>query len=263
MKPIVLHIPHASTDVPAPWRSGITLDDDALAHELLLMTDRYTEELFDVDGASRVVFPVSRLVVDPERSADDSREPMAERGLGVIYTRTAHGDVLRPEPDAAGRSALLNAYYHPHRAKLMAAVAHSIAIYGSCLIVDCHSFPSRALPYERQPDDAPRPQICIGADGFHTPREQAEELMALFRGKGYEVALNAPFGGALTPLEMYRKEPRLHSIMIEVRRDLYMDEKTGSMLPSFESVKRHVCDVIEDACGRWCPTVPASPLRKH
>jgi hypothetical protein len=38
--------------------------------------------------------PVPRLVVDPERFADDSLELMAERGMGVIYTKTAHGDVL-------------------------------------------------------------------------------------------------------------------------------------------------------------------------
>jgi N-formylglutamate deformylase len=85
--------------------------------------------------------------------------------------------------------ALLNKYYHPHHAKLLTVAAQSIETYHSCLIVDCHSFPSRALPYERQPDDAPQPEICIGADRFHTPKEVAEELMQSFSGKGYGVAL--------------------------------------------------------------------------
>jgi N-formylglutamate deformylase len=62
---------------------------------------------------------VSRLVVDPERFADDSLEPMADRGMGVIYTKTAHGDVLRDEPDASSRAALLNEYYNPHHTKLL------------------------------------------------------------------------------------------------------------------------------------------------
>ena len=108
MKSILLHIPHSSTEIPAQWRREITLDDDALAHELLLMTDTHTERLFDVEGTSKVVFPVSRLVVDAERFTDDSQEPMAERGMGVIYTKTAHGDVLRDKPNASSRAALLN-----------------------------------------------------------------------------------------------------------------------------------------------------------
>ena len=247
MKPLLLHIPHSSTEIPARWRKGITLDDDALARELLLMTDRHTEQLFDVDRAARIVFPVSRLVIDPERFADDSLEPMAERGMGVIYSKTAHGGVLRDLPDAPSRAALLNEYYHPHHAKLLALAAQSIETYGSCLIVDCHSFPSRSLPYERQPHDAPRPEICIGTDSFHTPKELSEELTQFFSLKGYSVALNAPFAGAFTPMKLYLTETRLRSIMIEVRRDLYMDEETGTMLPSFDRIKRHIAEAIERA----------------
>jgi N-formylglutamate deformylase len=41
---------------------------------------------------------VSRLVVDPERFTDDAREPMARKGMGVIYTRTASGEPLRRPP---------------------------------------------------------------------------------------------------------------------------------------------------------------------
>jgi N-formylglutamate amidohydrolase len=245
MKSILLHIPHSSTEIPAQWRRQIVLDDDNLARELLLMTDAHTERLFDLEGVSRIVFPVSRLLVDPERFPDDGGEPMAERGMGVIYTKTANGEVLRDEPDASTRVALLNEYYHPHHAKLSAAAEQIIERHGSCLIVDCHSFPSRSLPYERQPGDALRPEICIGTDDFHTPKELSEKLMAFFGNKGYGVALNIPFAGALTPMKLYRQDPRLRSIMIEVRRDLYMDEETGSLLLSFERIKRHIAEGIE------------------
>jgi hypothetical protein len=46
-------------------------------------------------------------------------------------------------------------------------------------------------------------------------------------------------------MKLYRQEPRLRSIMIEVRRDLYMDEETGLMLPSFERIKQHIAEGIE------------------
>jgi hypothetical protein len=57
------------------------------------MTDAHTDELFPVTPfeAERVVFPVSRLVCDVERFSSDEDEPMASRGMGVFYTRTAVG----------------------------------------------------------------------------------------------------------------------------------------------------------------------------
>jgi N-formylglutamate deformylase len=64
------------------------------------------------------------------------------------------------------------------------------------------------------------------------------------------VALNVPFAGALTPLKLYRNESRLRSIMLEVRRDLYMDEQTRSMLPTFDTIKQQVAEGIERIGGR-------------
>jgi hypothetical protein len=42
---VVLHVPHASTVIPADVRAGIVLDDAALARELLASTDHHTDTL--------------------------------------------------------------------------------------------------------------------------------------------------------------------------------------------------------------------------
>ena len=93
----LLHIPHSSRLVPAEDRQTILLGDAALNNELLRMTDAYTHELFPVTQveAGRVIFPLSRLVCDVERFPSDEEEPMAARGMGVTYTRTSIGEVLR------------------------------------------------------------------------------------------------------------------------------------------------------------------------
>ena len=64
------------------------------------MTDWYTDELFGLrpDLATTVAFPVSRIVVDPEQFVDDSAEPMARKGMGVIYERKSSGQPLRRPP---------------------------------------------------------------------------------------------------------------------------------------------------------------------
>jgi N-formylglutamate amidohydrolase len=90
---VIVHIPHASRAIPDEFREQFLLSDEALAAELLAMTDLYTDRLFEeaVADSATIVYPVSRLVVDPERFADDALEPMSQRGMGVVYTRTSGG----------------------------------------------------------------------------------------------------------------------------------------------------------------------------
>ncbi len=98
-KPI-FHVPHSSTTIPKSYRAHFSLDDDQLREEIRCMTDWHTAELFgaaiEAHGSS-VEFPVSRLLVDPERFADDEKECMAAVGMGVLYTKTSHKTDLRGE----------------------------------------------------------------------------------------------------------------------------------------------------------------------
>src|SRR5437899_10710981 len=119
----VVHVPHSSTIVPDDVRSTFVVGDLALERELLRLTDRYTDELFDLDPsvATQVVFGVSRLVVDPERFLDDAVEPMAAHGMGAVYTCTTDGAPLRDGLTEPQRAALLARFYEPHHAALDAA----------------------------------------------------------------------------------------------------------------------------------------------
>jgi N-formylglutamate amidohydrolase len=164
---VVLHVPHSSQHVPQDERQAILLGDAALADELLRMTDAYTDELFPVTPveAGRVVFPVSRLVCDVERFPSDKDEPMASRGMGVFYTRTSMGSMLRAQPSPAVRQSLLDRWYWPHHSRLERMVSDVVTELGRCLIIDCHSFPSVALPYELDQREE-RADFCIGTDAF-------------------------------------------------------------------------------------------------
>ncbi len=220
---MILHIPHASTHIPANVRARFNINDAGLERELLVSTDWFTDELFDVDGATRVVHPVSRLVVDPERFADDALEPMASKGRGVIYTRTVEGTRLREDPESMERQRLLDAYYYPHHQLLEEAVTRELNEKGAALIIDCHSYPSFATRAD-QIEGGFRPQFGIGTDPFHTPADVIRRCANYFTAAGYSVGINTPFSGSIVPLKYCGKAPRVISMMIEVRRDLYMDE---------------------------------------
>jgi N-formylglutamate deformylase len=68
--------------------------------------------------AGRAIFPLSRLVCDVERFPLDDDERMAARGMGVIYTRTSLGHVLRAPADVAERQILMDRWYWPHHSTL-------------------------------------------------------------------------------------------------------------------------------------------------
>jgi len=254
MAPVaVLHVPHASTLVPPDLRAHLLVDDAALEEELLRMTDRFTDELFHLPAAeaTTIRFPVSRLVVDPERFLDDALEPMAKRGMGVIYIRRSDGRPLRATPSEDERNALIDRFYHRHHRALASAVRSAVDDHGHCLIIDCHSFPSVALPCD--PDQSPgRPDICIGTDPFHTPHALASRAAELFAAAGLSVDTNKPYAGALVPAEDYGQRKEVSSLMIEVNRKLYMDETTGKKHPDFDRVSDTVRRVVREliACFR-------------
>lgn len=249
---LVLHVPHDSDDIPPAVFSQFLLDEAGLRRELILMTDHRTFDLFQASRCGRraVRAGVSRLVVDVERFVDDASEPMAARGMGVIYTRTSALAPLRRELREDERGALLDRYYHPHHARLASLVDETLKRCGRCLVLDCHSFPSRPLPYE--PDQTPlRSDICIGTDAFHTPPALVEAFVAAFESSGCSVRLNSPFAGALVPMTHYQKDPRVKAVMIEVNRRLYLDETLGRALPAFDEMSEKIVHACRQACTAW------------
>jgi N-formylglutamate amidohydrolase len=223
---VILHVPHASTAIPPDVRRHIRLDDHDLRDELAFCTDAHTDLIAGRAAAAAAVTPfrfvnrLSRLVVDPERFPDE-REELAGVGMGAVYTRTTHGGVLR-DHDPANEADLLATYFHPYAAAMTSAVDERLAANGRVTIVDVHSYPSRALPYELH-KAGPRPPICLGTDPFHTP----PELLAAAREAFGTVEVNTPFSGCYVPLKHLGRRIDVQAIMIEIRRDTYLDEPGG------------------------------------
>ena len=252
MPSVVLHIPHSSVEVPPDLRGQLCLSDEELRRELLRMTDWYTDELFYLpeEVAQQIRYPVSRLVLDPERFLDDELETMAPKGMGVIYTKTAEGTPLRKAPAAGERESLIDRYYRPHHNALADAVDAALRRHGRCLIIDCHSFPALPLPYEED-QSLERPEICIGTDACHTPAWLTALGRWAFEKAGFTVAIDRPFSGALVPERHYRKAKAVHSIMIEIRRDLYMDEDSGRKTSDFEPFVSRCRSVLGHLAKGW------------
>lgn len=226
--PVILHVPHASRVIPPEIRPSLTVTDDQLAAELDEITDAHTDVI--AQHAAQSVTPrpwtlrndLSRLVIDPERFPDE-REQLNAVGRGAVYTRTCNGAVLRNEDDDA-RDALLDNYFRPYAAAMSDLVTDRIAATGRAVIIDLHSYPTLPSTYELHPDDQ-RPALCIGTDPHHTPPWLIEAAYAAFSPLD-DIGMDTPFSGTYVPLDRYNTDPHVYSVMIELRRDQYLTEKS-------------------------------------
>lgn len=234
--PVLLHVPHAGTDIPAWARRELLVDDVELAAELEALTDHRTDELAAAaaEAARRrpflLVDPVSRFVVDVERFPDE-REEMAAVGMAAVYTHGTRGQRIRAD-DPEHHAALRAAFYEPWARAVQVAVDARIAATGRAVLVDVHSYPSAPLPYELH-GSGPRPPVCLGTDAFHTPPDLVAAARSAFGGG---TALDSPFSGVYVPLAHHRREPRVHAIMIEIRRDGYLVEPAGARTPGYDDL---------------------------
>lgn len=244
MKKALIHIPHSSTVVP----DGSGLQGD-ISRDILRLTDWHTDELFDVESCDKLVFGVSRFVVDVERFREDEKEVMAGIGMGAVYKRGVDGNVIRP--DMSMRESLLAEYYDPHHKALNHWAAESIALGGGrALVIDAHSFPSVPLPCDIHKSKW-RPDFCIGITQENSSRKMMGEAVLLLESRGYSVRVNYPYAGTMVP-SAFLGDSSVLSIMVEVNRALYMDEATSLKTSEFDETKaaiRELVDLLSNSCG--------------
>ena len=244
--PVILHVPHASRALTRAARERILLDEAALATELDRMTDAHTDLVAGRVADAAAVRPwlfvnrYSRLLVDPERFPDD-REEMLAVGMGAVYTRTSHGERLRADDPGHARE-LIATYFAPYAAALADLVDDRLAATGRAVLVDVHSYPSRALPYELH-GTGPRPAICLGTDPDHTPAALLDTARRMLAPCG-DIAVDTPFAGCYVPLRHYRRQRAVTAVMVEIRRDTYLTEPAGPPTAGFDAVVDAVTELV-------------------
>lgn len=143
---------------------------------------------------------------------------------------------------------MLSTYFRPYHEALRKEVQEMLERFERCLIIDCHSFPSKPLPCELD-QSIDRPDICIGSDPFHTPNGLITLVRSFCDANGIMVAINKPFAGTYVPLMHLGRDKRVSSIMIEVNRSLYMNETTGDQSSRFSQTKEMIDDLIKEVIG--------------
>lgn len=233
MRRLILHIPHSSTEIPL--MKGYVVGEDVLEQEILKLTDWYTDEIFYSETDIMVVAPFSRIFCDVERFSIDAQEPMAKFGMGVLYQKTDNGNTMR-ELTQELRDGIIEKYYLKHHQKLNNAVKAQLAKDKLALIVDCHSFSD--IPFERDLDKRPnRPDINVGTDPNHTPKELIDFTIEFFNSKGYSIGIDWPYSGTMVASNYYKTNRNVYSLMVEVNRKLYLVNNTNLRSDGYVKLK--------------------------
>jgi N-formylglutamate amidohydrolase len=240
MMNLILHIPHASLKIPDYGK--YLLPRDAVDSEALHLTDLYTDELFvggHYDTAIQADF--CRVYCDVERFDNDALEPMSKFGMGATYVQCDDGRQLRSLTPAE-RDAIMQTCYYPHHKRLTEAVDAAILQIGEARIVDCHSFPDPPLQCSLYQGDA-KFDFNIGTDTFHTPNEWIDASVEFFANRGFRLGIDEPYAGSIVPMKHYQNDTRVKSIMLEVNRNLYMnnDYTRG---PRFAEIKAVISEFL-------------------
>jgi len=241
MMNLILHIPHASLKIPDYGK--YLLPREAVDTEALHLTDLFTDELF-VGGHHDTVIQADfcRVYCDVERFDNDALEPMSKFGMGATYVQCDDGRQLR-SLTLAERADIMQTCYFPHHKRLTEAVDAAIIQTGEARIVDCHSFPDRPLQCSLYQGDA-KFDFNIGTDSFHTPNEWIDASVEFFANRGFRLGIDEPYAGSIVPMKHYQTDTRVKSIMLEVNRNLYMNnDYTRS--PRFADIEDVISEFLE------------------
>jgi N-formylglutamate deformylase len=241
MNNLILHIPHSSTIIP--FKDGYCVTDEILNQETLKLTDWFTDDLFENEFDISCKAQFSRIFCDTERFSDDSQEVMAQFGMGVLYEKTDSGEPLR-HVSADLRTSILNEFYWKHHHQFTEKVKNQLEQFDLAIIVDCHSFPH--IPLQRSLDKSDfRPDFNIGTDDFHTPQKIIAASRDFFAEKGYTLGVDAPYSGAIVPMDFYNKNNKVQSIMLEVNRRLYLTDFTNVKSDQYLKTKKIIQDYLD------------------
>ena len=104
--------------------------------------------------------------------------------------------------------------------------------------------PSRAI--SGLPNGERRPDFCLGDRHGTTCTRALTELVADYLNRlGYRVTVNEPYAGVEIVRRYGQPHRGIHSLQLEINRDLYMDESSAEIHAGFDVLRQHLSALVE------------------
>lgn len=232
--PIVVDSPHSGTDYPADFGSVLTglalrQGEDTWVHELWGSAPAH--------GATVLAANFPRAYIDPNRSLVDIDaelldapwpgpvEPSrkTELGIGLVWRLMDGKPIYDRRLSIAEVQGRIDRCWRPYHAALADALAAAGA-QGPRWHLNVHSMPDDSYRRLGLPEQ-PLADFVLGNLDDSTCDEATIAIIEdALQSAGYSVARNEPFKGVEIIRSSGQPQRGWHSLQIEVKRSLYMDE---------------------------------------
>ena len=255
--PLVLASPHSGTQYPADFLAASRLDPVALRRS----EDSFVDELFAAGprlGAPLLAARFPRAYVDVNREAYEldpgmfadalpkfvnAGSPRVRMGLGTIARIVASGEeIYAKKLRFAEVRRRIERLYRPYHRALCGLVEETEALFGGCLLIDCHSMPSGTGSGCVQSSADIVLGDCHGASCAPQIIETARRFLVQ---RGFAVAINAPYAGGFTTDHYGRPNSGRHALQIEINRALYMSESDYQRKPHFPRLVQELAELVD------------------
>jgi len=242
---LVLNLPYSGGSVPSAVGKHLGLSPEDWRLEHWRLTDPYLVEIAreasiyeGVSGPAErplMFYPYSPLVADPwglwaaELAGKETGEGPA------IPPRTTAGRPI--EWNEHDRELIFERTVRPFFEQIETAARELLADRPLVLLITLRSYSSQPQAFERS-RLYPRPRVCVSTRPGPTPKGLADLIGGTFRAFRWWPELGWPHErGACLPPGL-AGHPRMRALGLSLDRSLYMDERSGRLLPAAEGVAR-------------------------
>jgi N-formylglutamate deformylase len=258
--PLVCDSPHSGTFYPSDFAY-------AIPHaQLRSGEDTHVDQLWTAApefGATLLMANFPRTYIDPNRTLSDIDQLLLDEqwpeplmptektrlGFGLIWRKlNADTPIYERKLTVAEVKNRINQYYLPYHNALSNAIEKKFKQFGGVWHLNLHSMPNNA--YERLQIKNPLHPLAdfvLGdRDGTTCNSEFLHLIEKNLRSMGYSVAVNYPYKGMQLIANIGKPHENRHSLQIEIRRPIYMDEISREKTSNFEVVQRDISTLLKN-----------------
>jgi N-formylglutamate deformylase len=260
--PLLIDSPHSGRCYPHDFETVVP-------HDVLRgAEDWMVDDLFGaapLEGAGLLAARFPRAYIDPNRRLDDvdpallagswpeplNPGPKSALGIGLFRHRTNDGGALLPGPlPVEALRTRIERCWRPYRRALHEALDGLHARHGAVWHIDVHSMKSVGTAITPDGPGAKRPDMVIGdLEGRSCDAAFTAFVAGCLTASGYRVSVNAPYKGAEIIRVHGRPAENRHSLQIEMKRALYMDETTITANDGYDKLKADLRRLVAEVAA--------------
>ena len=263
--PLVCDSPHSGTAYPQDFGHELplpllrrgedthvhTLFHSAPAHGATLIAATFPRTYIDVNRSEADLDPAQ---IDGAWPTPLQPGPKTQQGLGLIWQHIVKDGVSHPlytrKRTAAEVRHRIEHYWRPYRTQVQKAIDTSVQRFGGVWHLNLHSMPSDVYLRLGRTDAPPLADFVLGdRDGTTCAPEFIHLIGDTLRGFGYSVAYNEPYKGVELIGLIGEPARGRHSLQIEIRRPIYMDEETRAPNAGFAPLQQHLDQLLGVVAG--------------